>query len=300
MSEHGSRHKESKKRSRNDDEDSEHADSRFGQPKITADDYFKKSSEFRLWLKEKEDLYFTELDASNARKWFDKFVKKWNRSKLSERYYRGIASTELHSSDQTRYKWKLKNVDEDQLMSARDSVDDMTQSTKYLNNTGGDGSNRDDTSKRVMGKFLAFQIHETSYKPNEDMDDEDRLRYEKGMAKKAKKSEQSTHQAVLDEIAPKATGRDAILDKKKSITAYHRQEKDTDPEFKEEFLMGSTSSSFQAAVAERERARQRRDGSRQTKTEEKAAVAQHAVSAYRQKEDATIAMLKAMAENIRK
>jgi hypothetical protein len=42
---------------------------------------------------------------------------------------------------------------------------------------------------------------------DEEMDEEDLRRYEKGMRKREFKALQKTHEAVLDELAPRETGR---------------------------------------------------------------------------------------------
>ena len=45
---------------------------------ISADDYFKKSSNFRVWLKNEKNIYFDELNSDRAHELFDVFVEKWN------------------------------------------------------------------------------------------------------------------------------------------------------------------------------------------------------------------------------
>lgn len=54
---------------------------------ITEEDYFEKASEYRIWLKEKKKKYFNELDAKDARYYFKKFVKAWNRYELEGKRY---------------------------------------------------------------------------------------------------------------------------------------------------------------------------------------------------------------------
>jgi hypothetical protein len=46
-----------------------------GAEPITESDYFLKSSEFRVWLKDEKRKYFDELSGEKARKYFHKFVK---------------------------------------------------------------------------------------------------------------------------------------------------------------------------------------------------------------------------------
>ncbi|SAL95186.1 hypothetical protein [Absidia glauca] len=94
---------------------------------ITDDDYFEKASEYRIWLKEKKKKYFNELDAKDARYYFKKFVKAWNRYELEDKYYQGINSAHVSSSDTTSYKWSFaENVDTDELTYIKDKVDSMT------------------------------------------------------------------------------------------------------------------------------------------------------------------------------
>ena len=45
---------------------------------ISEDDYFKRSAEFRDWLREDRGRYFEDLTSEDARKQFKKFVSKWN------------------------------------------------------------------------------------------------------------------------------------------------------------------------------------------------------------------------------
>lgn len=45
---------------------------------ITEDDYFAKSAEFRLWLRQAKKKYFEDLSADEARRYFRKFVRAWN------------------------------------------------------------------------------------------------------------------------------------------------------------------------------------------------------------------------------
>lgn len=45
----------------------------------------------------------------------------------TDKYYKGMNSSRLESSDTTRYKWSFaKNVDKNELDSVRDKVDSMT------------------------------------------------------------------------------------------------------------------------------------------------------------------------------
>ncbi|KAJ3312010.1 hypothetical protein HDU76_002988 [Blyttiomyces sp. JEL0837] len=130
---------------------------------------------------------------------------------------------------------------------------------------------------------------------DEEMDEEDRRRYEQGMRKKDAKMFRKGREADLEELVPKATGRDAMIEKKRTINAYHKQERDVDAALPESVLLGG-GDSFEAALA--------RERKRKEKYEEKKQVRQNVmqekVSAYQAKEDATMAMLRELAERNRK
>ena len=49
---------------------------------LTEDDYFGRSSEFRLWLLEERQTYFDDLKGDESRRLFEKFVSRWNDGKL--------------------------------------------------------------------------------------------------------------------------------------------------------------------------------------------------------------------------
>lgn len=52
---------------------------------INEDDYFEKANEFRLWLKESKRKYLDEISSKEARRYFKKFVGKWNDYELDGR-----------------------------------------------------------------------------------------------------------------------------------------------------------------------------------------------------------------------
>lgn len=70
---------------------------------LSNDDYFSKNNEFAMWLKEKKNVFFSDLSSDSAHELFSDFVKSWNSKKLDSRYYEGIAS-----GPRTAHKWKIK------------------------------------------------------------------------------------------------------------------------------------------------------------------------------------------------
>ncbi|KAJ3298847.1 hypothetical protein HDU79_005219 [Rhizoclosmatium sp. JEL0117] len=286
---------------------------------ISDDDFYNKSSEFVVWLKEKKGKYLSDLSSKEARKYFAKFVKKWNRcvvvlvqlrnllnpsltpnqirNELSHKFYTGIASTDIDSNARSKHKWNFKvtEADEQRLVEAKDSVHSLTASAletekkRSFNQSIDQPSSSGANTVPVRGGSAGRRTN-----IDEDMDDEDRARYEKALRKKDAKSYDSTRQAALDELVPKATGREAQLEKRKAQNAFHKQERDYDVSLNDSDLMGG-GDSFAAHLA-RERARkeryeERKSGSRNPKEE-----LDSRVQNYKQKEDATMAMLRDLAK----
>lgn len=71
-----------------------------------------------------------------------------------------------------------------------------------------------------------------------DMDDEDRARYARALRKKEQRSFNRTNEAALDEIAPRETGRDALLAKRRARNEFRKRERSPDVELSESDLMG--------------------------------------------------------------
>lgn len=70
---------------------------------ISDEDYFAKSVEFAMWLKEARGLFFSNLSSEETHKLFGTFVGIWNAGKLSAKYYQGIKA-----APRTSHKWGIK------------------------------------------------------------------------------------------------------------------------------------------------------------------------------------------------
>jgi hypothetical protein len=82
------KHKDDKERDNKERDGGEVDD---GRPKISVDDYFTKSEEFRVWLKLAKGEFFEDLSSKDARKIFEKdFVKDFNKGRLSAMFYDGM------------------------------------------------------------------------------------------------------------------------------------------------------------------------------------------------------------------
>ncbi|KAF9908791.1 hypothetical protein EC991_009494 [Linnemannia zychae] len=254
---------------------------------ISEDDYFTKSSEFRLWLRQAKKKYFEDLTADEARKYFKKFVRRWNDFELDESYYKGVRSSQIPTKSMTKYQWKFtKTIDKAdlrQVESVKDSIDTMTN-IRFANEVGrltgktsasaletGSGSGAAG-AKRVLGPSVpppALSTARGAIGPRrpmtadevlekEDQDSRSRQAY-RAEQKRARKDKE----VLLEELVPKATGREAMLEKRRAQTAYHRQERSPDVELPEHDLMGAGNAgddykSMLAAEKRRKEAREAR------------------------------------------
>lgn len=55
--------------------------------KIEKDDYFKYNKIFSIWLEKKKKKKFEDLPTKKAKKYFEKFRRKFNKKKLDPIFY---------------------------------------------------------------------------------------------------------------------------------------------------------------------------------------------------------------------
>ncbi|KAG0096580.1 hypothetical protein BGZ93_004308 [Podila epicladia] len=245
--------------------------------KISEDDYFNKSTEFRLWLRRAKKKYFEDMTADETRRYFAKFVKAWNNFDLDESYYKGIRSSQISNKGSTKYKWgfakKIGKEDQNQVDSVRDSIDTMTN-IRFANEVsrqtgvstasslgGGDAIG---PPKRPVGPSMPPQGPGPRWPRTADevADQEDRDQRRRLQDRAAQKSYRKSKEADLEELVPKATGREAMLEKRRAQTAYNRRERSPDVELPEHALMGTGGGddykSMLAAERRRKEAREER------------------------------------------
>lgn len=118
-------------------------------------------------------------------------------------------------------------------------------------------------------------------------DSRERRIREKEEAKKDAKKHQKRKDAVMEELVPKATGKDAQLEKKKQETAYHKRADDDAQADLEAFDPYGEGPSIKARIA-------RDKIMRQKQVDAKVESYQKALADYKAKEDAKMAQFKAM------
>ncbi|KAG0253608.1 hypothetical protein BG011_006258 [Mortierella polycephala] len=239
---------------------------------ISEEDYFTKSTEFRLWLRQAKKKYFEDLTADESRRYFRKFVKAWNNFELDESYYKGIRSSQLSSKSTTKYQWgfakKIGKEDQSRVESIRDSIDTMTN-TRFANEvsrlTGKSTASALDSGsapKKILGPTMPSSA--SSRRPqtaDEVFEREEEGRYRRQQNRADQKAYRKTKESVMEELVPKATGREAMLEKKRAQNAYHRQERSPDVELPEQDLMGG-GDDFKSMLAAEKRRKEARESRR--------------------------------------
>ncbi|XP_065838172.1 uncharacterized protein [Oscarella lobularis] len=259
---------------------------RCGAEKLTKNDFYNKSAEFRLWLAEKKKIYFDELSSKEAKKLFKKFVTRWNDGKLNEALYKGIPSSELQASSRTRYKWKFASkVDEIEVGSARDSVTSWTAGKSGRDATAAEMFGSESKKRRTTGPRM-----ETQSETSAIVEREERMERDRWKKKTSDKDYRKRKEQVIDELFPKAEGHQARVEKRMAA-AQDRREREQSPDTSESFLMGG--SSFETQLAARKRARERNQEKRMERANTK-------IEEYAAKEKARMDALLAMAQANRK
>ncbi|GAA6007426.1 hypothetical protein JCM11491_004159 [Sporobolomyces phaffii] len=316
-------HKRDSKRSRHDSPErrgggggraaSDSEDDDAGPPRgvaeIGVDDFYIKATELKLWLWEEKGKKLDSLKNEDARRYFKKFCRAWNRGRLSDNYYAGISPASLPSSISTSHSWsflsKASQRDLDTAASIRKSIDTGSKERSYDARGGGGGggsaaarpglgpSGGDVKVGPTLPPSSAVEMLQLERDRLDRTRDEERSRRDHDRKKAARESRD-------DERDNRATGKDRLIEKRRegnmSRKAFEQsREGGGMVEVPEEVLMGGGSGSFQDAVKERERARQRKEGWKQGQMDEKKAVVSDKFSAYKQKEDATMAQFRALA-----
>jgi hypothetical protein len=263
----GSEH-ESSKRSRRDKGKSREKSSR-GRHRLEKDeeinpkdDFYAKNKEFRHWLaNRRKPRHFTKLDASDQKRYFKKFCKRYNKGKLEPIYYDGSLLGEPAP--------------------AAAIVPASLSISKDIGPSIGPArpSTLDD---------LAMQREaESDYRAQQK--DAERL--------VSKRDQRESRQEERD---GRATGRDRVMEKRaekrESARAMANAREQGDMEFGDDVLMGGSSSSFQEAIKRRDASRHNQE--RQRKLAEKQAVLGEKKTEMQRKETDTMAMVSADKERI--
>ncbi|KAI9919502.1 hypothetical protein PsorP6_017428 [Peronosclerospora sorghi] len=215
-----------------------------GVKKITNEDYFLRQTEFRVWLAQTKSKYVDDLSTEEATELFNvDFAKKWNRGKLHKMFYEGLPEAVVEQTKRTRHNWgfvaKLGEKEKFELATTKDSVDVATKDQKLLT-FNGDKQGKRVTMEEETTKYRSSGKRQTIEK-NEDDRDESRKR-----RKRDGRKEQEYLNTVIDELAPKATGREAQIEKRRQAAAKlhgaarDREETRDGLDLSDDFLLGGS------------------------------------------------------------
>ncbi|SPO36954.1 uncharacterized protein PSFLO_02426 [Pseudozyma flocculosa] len=300
----------------------------LGVAPLTNDDYFQKAAEFKVWLSESKGRYLDEISSKEARRYFDKFVDRWNSGRLSDDFYLGkVRSAAAPSSTQTRHKWNFASkssytqAEQDALASIRDTVDTMTNAETRGAKEAREAERKASKGRRLRGGEGGEDEQRAATGANSGAADSgwgskrpasgatssyaDR-QYEREAVEEAKQREEAAKRRrvnrdardLAEELAPRATGRDALIEKRRERNAANRDfanRKDDDGlELDDATLMGGDD--YGAALQGKSGGTSRREQARQERRQERQAEMTERVAAMRSKEQDTMAMFKQLAQ----
>ncbi|KAJ2776880.1 hypothetical protein H4R18_005447 [Coemansia javaensis] len=232
---------------------------------ITQDDYYRLNAPFRLWLRKEKDRYFDELASDKARRYFASFVRAWNDGRLGAKYY--TQDGELRSlarSVVTRHDWGFAAAD------------------------GGNGSS---------GRQQQQRQQETAATVEDPMVAEERREDERRRRRRERREARERAELVLDEVAPKETGREARIAKRRNLNEMRHGERSLDAEIPDNDIHGEAGADLAALKRERDAQERRRQQRRQQSRDVQAR--DQRLSERADKERATIEALRAMAQQSR-
>ncbi|GMF52821.1 unnamed protein product [Phytophthora fragariaefolia] len=202
----------------------------------------------------------------------DEFAKKWNRGKLPKMFYEGLPESVVEQTKRTRHRWgfvaKLGEKEKFELATAKDSVGVATKKEDLL------GSGR---AREIKGLRFEEDQHKRD-KRREQEDEEDDREEARKRRKIERRREREYREAVMDELAPKATGREAQIEKRRQFgEKLHGAARDRDDardglDISDDFLMGggrgNSDGDLKRLIAQRDSARRRKQDEQQEKLAE--------------------------------
>jgi len=250
---------------------------------ISESDYFLKSDEFRIWLKEEKDKYMDELSSERSRRYFRKFVKAWNRGKLSKSIYQGA----IEKAPTTGYKWnfasKTSRADSDAIRAVREESSRL----------GGTSSGASNSKPRVLGPSLP------SHADRVLAEEEAEERGAAELQRKRKRERMEDKDRLEDVIGPKEIGKAGMLEKKRAKRendkAFREKGDDGFVEADDRTLMGG-GDSFRERIAQRDANRLKWQEKKAAERGERVAEIQERQQAMRDKERATMDAFMKMAK----
>ncbi|KAJ2549367.1 hypothetical protein EV175_004477 [Coemansia sp. RSA 1933] len=273
-------------------------------PAITQEDYFRLNAPFRLWLRKEKGRYFDEMETAKARTYFASFVRAWNSGRLRSRYYKQDSDLAgLSKSVVTRHSWKFaanldrKELDDVKQMVHRSNAAPTAEVALEAQNAQVQQKQKQKQKERHQGPTMP-SLGERQADSGQLFDEEQRDR-DRQRRRRERKEAKEREQLILDEVAPKETGREAAIAKKRAMHRLrHAERAPADVEMSDSELFGNDSSSDLASLKRDRAYREKRRAERQ----QEAAAGRGELSRsqrlqeHQDKERSTVQMLQAMAQ----
>lgn len=237
---------------------------------ISLEDYYAKNTEFRAWLHARGKR-FDEV-RSPRRRYFPKFVRRWNAGELPQRFYQGAFSHEEKVKSLTGYQWAFERQ-----MQAQEQLD----AAQLVDSVSRDTLSRVVQKQREVGGNSAVGIVNLGAR-REDMaqeEEEDNREFRQDVArfkrKRERQRDQSVHEAALDEVAPKVSGRERELEKRREKAqkihgaAQEKEDlRDGAAGYSDDFLMGGSDNTLERLKQKRRKREQQKSQQRHHRLEE--------------------------------
>ncbi|THV48182.1 hypothetical protein BGAL_0263g00120 [Botrytis galanthina] len=279
---------------------------------ITKNDYETFKPMFASYLDIQKGIFLDELGETEVKGRWKSFLGKWNRGELSEGWY---DPSTLRKAQESAREYEEEIARESNPVQSNEPSSSLSQREPEQKDheveVEGDGDDSDDS----MGPTLPGEINKSRRNrpgpsiPNmEDLELRREMALEDGLARRddirfERKIDRKQQKEALDELVPRAEAgtRERQLEKKKEVNEKMRSFREKSPgaaEVPDTELMGGDEGiegfkkkkeEFQRKKNERELRKEEIMRARQAERDER-------LQEYKQKEDGTMAMLKALAK----
>ncbi|GAC92857.1 hypothetical protein PHSY_000414 [Pseudozyma hubeiensis SY62] len=275
----------------------------FDASPLTSDDYFIRSSEFKHWLSSSKQLYLDEISSASARRYFDRFVRRWNAGRLDDPYYSGTIRSLDSSAGKTRHKWSFTThqgyaSEKAKLELMKDSIDTLTNGDSRGAREARDAERRTKRSHNTEDSERGSQARPSTVAQRQ-FDREHQRDLDRISSSQDRKRLRQDAADMAEEQEGKSTGRERTMEKRREINADKRafaeSRRPDGLELDDRDIYDDERKAGRGDEDARNRGRSKREQARQERLEERKEELQGRVDEMKRKEDKTMDMFKAMA-----
>lgn len=206
---------------------------------LTLDDFFLKNEHFRVWCSLLRKKPFESLTSEESHALFaNEFCQQYNRHELPNMFYKEQLPLEMREAAlKTKHKWNIRvgEAEAEKISTVAGDVDFRTRQVtegawKHMVSNDVGGCKIKSTSTSPQPELIpAPAAHRPSSLPIQNKQHQSQLHNEQFREEAHLKQKEDQQKArsrlavLLEEEAPKETGRLAVLDKRKGISAGFRE-----------------------------------------------------------------------------